>query len=446
MVQTPKLILLDIPELHRLEVYRQHGGYEAFRRALQMTPEEVIEEVKRSGLRGRGGACFPTGLKWSFMPKGNDRPKYLVVNADESEPGSFKDRQVLEYNPHQLIEGILIAGYAMGITKAFIYIRGEYHRWYGLMERALREAYEHGLVGERMQQTFGTSYWLDIVLHKGAGAYICGEETALMESIEGKRGYPRFKPPFPAQRGLWGMPTTINNVETIAAVPAIFRIGAAEYARIGAPGHPGTLLYGLSGHINRPGVYELPSGTLLTELLFDWGGGIPGGKRVKAVIPGGSSMPPLRGDEIEGVRMDEESLKALGTHIGTAGIIVMDEDTDLVRVTWRIARFYHHESCGQCTPCREGCGWLEKVLARMLAGDATTRDLDLLVEVCNQIEGNTICALGDAAAWAVRGFVTKFREEFEARCKPEHSFVPLNVVHALRRSAVPLGTAKSGAA
>jgi len=446
MVQTPKLILLDIPELHRLEVYRQHGGYEAFRRALQMTPEEVIEEVKRSGLRGRGGACFSTGLKWSFMPKGNDCPKYLVVNADESEPGSFKDRQVLEYNPHQLIEGILIAGYAMGITKAFIYIRGEYHRWYGLMERALREAYEHGLVGERMQQTFSTSYWLDIVLHKGAGAYICGEETALMESIEGKRGYPRFKPPFPAQRGLWGMPTTINNVETIAAVPAIFRIGAAEYARIGAPGHPGTLLYGLSGHINRPGVYELPSGTLLTELLFDWGGGIPGGKRVKAVIPGGSSMPPLRGDEIEGVRMDEESLKALGTHIGTAGIIVMDEDTDLVRVTWRIARFYHHESCGQCTPCREGCGWLERVLARMLAGDATTRDLDLLGEVCNQIEGNTICALGDAAAWAVRGFVTKFREEFEARCKSECSFVPLNVVHGLRRSAVPLGTAKSGAA
>ena len=446
MVQTPKLILLDIPELHRLEVYRQHGGYEAFRRALQMTPEEVIEEVKRSGLRGRGGACFPTGLKWSFMPKGNDRPKYLVVNADESEPGSFKDRQVLEYNPHQLIEGILIAGYAMGITKAFIYIRGEYHRWYGLMEQVLREAYEHGLVGERMQQTFSTSYWLDIVLHKGAGAYICGEETALMESIEGKRGYPRFKPPFPAQHGLWGMPTTINNVETIAAVPAIFRIGAAEYARIGAPGHPGTLLYGLSGHINRPGVYELPSGTLLTELLFDWGGGIPGGKRVKAVIPGGSSMPPLRGDEIEGVRMDEESLKALGTHIGTAGIIVMDEDTDLVRVTWRIARFYHHESCGQCTPCREGCGWLERVLARMLAGDATTRDLDLLVEVCNQIEGNTICALGDAAAWAVRGFVTKFREEFEARCKSECSFVPLNVVHGLRRSAVPLGTARSGAA
>jgi len=296
-----------------------------------------------------------------------------------------------------------------------------------------------------MRQTFGTTYSLDIVLHKGAGAYICGEETALMESLEGKRGYPRFKPPFPAQRGLWGMPTTINNVETIASVPPIIRMGGAEYAKIGAPGHPGTILYGLSGHINRPGVYELPTGTLLTELLFDIGGGIPGGKRLKAVIPGGSSMPPLRGDEIEGVRMDEESLKQLGTHIGTAGIIVMDEDTDLVRVTWRIARFYHHESCGQCTPCREGCGWLEKVLHRILLGDATSQDLDMLVEICNQMEGNTICALADAAAWAVRGFVTKFREEFEARCKPSRDFVPLNIVHGLRRSAFPLGKEVSSA-
>jgi NADH-quinone oxidoreductase subunit F len=445
MSATPKLLLPDIPNLHRLEVYLQHGGYEAFRKALRMTPEEVIEEVKRSGLRGRGGACFPTGLKWSFMPKGTDKPKYLIVNADESEPGSFKDRQILEYNPHQLIEGILIAGYAMGITKAFVYIRGEYHRWYRLLEAALRDAYDHGLVGERMRQTFGTTYSLDIVLHKGAGAYICGEETALMESLEGKRGYPRFKPPFPAQRGLWGMPTTINNVETIASVPPIIRMGGAEYAKIGAPGHPGTILYGLSGHINRPGVYELPTGTLLTELLFDIGGGIPGGKRLKAVIPGGSSMPPLRGDEIEGVRMDEESLKQLGTHIGTAGIIVMDEDTDLVRVTWRIARFYHHESCGQCTPCREGCGWLEKVLHRILLGDATSQDLDMLVEICNQMEGNTICALADAAAWAVRGFVTKFREEFEARCKPSQDFVPLNIVHGLRRSAFPLGKEVSSA-
>lgn len=436
-MSTPKLLLPDIAELYRLEVYLQHGGYEAFRKALHMTPEEVIEEIKRSGLRGRGGACFPTGLKWSFMPKGG-RPKYLVVNADESEPGSFKDRQILEHNPHQLIEGTLIAGYAMGITTAFVYIRGEYHRWYHLLEQALREAYERGLVGERMRSSFGTDYSLEIVLHKGAGAYICGEETALMESIEGKRGYPRFKPPFPAQRGLWGKPTTINNVETIAAVPPIIRLGGEQYAAIGAPGHPGTLLYGLSGHINRPGVYELPTGTLLTELLFDIGGGIPGGKCIKAVIPGGSSMPPLRGDEIEGVRMDEESLKKLGTHIGTAGVIVMDEDTDLVRVTWRIARFYHHESCGQCTPCREGCGWLDKVLTRILLGEGTTQDLDLLIDICNQMEGNTICALADAAAWAVRGFVTKFRAEFEARCKPRRDFVPLNIVHGLRRSAFPL--------
>lgn len=443
MNAVPKLLLPEIPNLHRLDVYLQHEGYEAFRKALHMTPEEVIEEVKRSGLRGRGGACFPTGLKWSFMPRDNSKPKYLIVNADESEPGSFKDRQILEYNPHQLIEGILIASYAMGITKAFVYIRGEYHRWYRLLENALREAYDRGFVGERMRSTFGTSYSVDIVLHKGAGAYICGEETALMESLEGKRGYPRFKPPFPAQRGLWGMPTTINNVETITAVPPIIRMGGAQYASIGAPGHPGTILYGLSGHINRPGVYELPTGTLLTELLFTIGGGIPGGKRVKAVIPGGSSMPPLRGDEIEGVHMDEESLKQLGTHIGTAGIIVMDEDTDIVRVTWRIARFYHHESCGQCTPCREGCGWIEKVLTRMLDGEATPEDLDLLVEVCNQMEGNTICALADAAAWAVRGFITKFREEFEARCKPSRDFVPLNLVHGLRRSAFPLGKAIS---
>ncbi|MDW8224679.1 MAG: NADH-quinone oxidoreductase subunit NuoF [Bacteroidota bacterium] len=439
MTTAPKLLLPEIPNLHQLETYLQHGGYEALRAALRMSPDEIIEEVKRSGLRGRGGACFPTGLKWSFMPKGTDKPKYLVVNADESEPGSFKDRQILEHNPHQLIEGTLIAGYAMGATKAFIYIRGEYHRWYHLLQQALQDSYARGFVGTRMQQTFRTHYSLDIVLHKGAGAYICGEETALMESIEGKRGYPRFKPPFPAQRGLWGMPTTINNVETIAAVPPIIQMGGAAYAKIGAPGHPGTILYGLSGHINRPGIYELPTGTLLTDLLFDVGGGVPGNRQLKAVIPGGSSMPPLRGDEIEGVRMDEESLKQLGTHIGTAGIIAMDEDTDIVRVTWRIARFYHHESCGQCTPCREGCGWLEKLLARFIARDASTHEIDLLVEICNQMEGNTICALADAAAWAVRGFVTKFRDEFEARCKPSRDFVPLNVVHGLRHSNFPLG-------
>jgi NADH-quinone oxidoreductase subunit F len=434
----PHLVLPKIERLHELDVYLANGGYQAYQKALELSAEQVIEEVKKSSLRGRGGACFPTGLKWSFMPKGGDKPKYLAVNGDESEPGSFKDRQIFEFNPHQLIEGILIAGYAMGITKAFIYIRGEYHKWIRLMERALADAYERCLVGPKMTETFGGSYWLDIVVHKGAGAYICGEETALMSSLEGDRGYPRFKPPFPAQRGLWGMPTTINNVETLATVPAIIALGAERYASIGAAGHPGTLLYGLSGHINKPGIYELPTDTMLVDLIYKYGGGIPGGKKVKAVIPGGSSMPPLRGDEIEGVVMNNEDLKKYGTYIGTAGVIVMDQDTDIPRVLLRITRFYHHESCGQCTPCREGCGWMEKILRRIVDGDATTEDLDLLMSVAGQIEGNTICALGDAAAWPVQGFLRKFWDEFAARVKPRRTFVPLNVVHGRRATRTTL--------
>jgi len=431
----PKLLLPDIADYHKLEVYQKHGGYEQFRNVLKLSPDEVIDVVKKSGLRGRGGACFPTGLKWSFMPKGNDKPKYLCVNGDESEPGSFKDRQIFEYNPHQLIEGILIAAYAIGITATYVYIRGEYHKWINLFQKALDNAYEAGLVGERMKQTFATTFSTEIYVHKGAGAYICGEETALMNSIEGQRGYPRVKPPFPAQYGLWGMPTTVNNVETIATVPAIFKIGAEAYSKIGAQGHPGTLLFGVSGHVNKPGVYELPTGILLTELIYDICGGIPGGKKIKAVIPGGSSMPPLRGDELEGVHMDEESLKKYGTHIGTAGVMVMDEDTDIVAVTLRIAHFYHHESCGQCTPCREGCGWMEKILKRIAHGDAALSDLDLLVDIANNIEGNTICALGDAAAWPVRGFVTKFRDEFERAVKEKRIFVAPNVVHGKRATA-----------
>jgi NADH-quinone oxidoreductase subunit F len=372
------------------------------------------------------------------MPKGNDKPKYLAINGDESEPGSFKDRQIFEQNPHQLIEGILIAGYAMGIEKAFIYIRGEYHKWVDCMQDAVDEAYAKGLIGSRMKETFGGDYTIDIVVHKGAGAYICGEETSLMNSLEGDRAYPRYKPPFPANKGLWGMPTTINNVETIATVPPILTMGAAAYSAIGAEGHSGTILFGVSGHVNKPGVYELPTGTLLTDIINTVCGGVPGGKRVKAVIPGGSSMPPLRGDEIDGIRMDEESLKKIGTHIGTAGIMVMDEDTDIVAVTLRIARFYHHESCGQCTPCREGCGWMEKVLHRIEHGDATTSDIDLLYNVASNIEGNTICALGDAAAWPVKGFIEKFRSEFEARCRQQRSFVSLNVVHGRRATASTL--------
>ncbi|MEN6294584.1 MAG: SLBB domain-containing protein, partial [Chloroherpetonaceae bacterium] len=306
-----KLILPEIPNLSNIDVYMQNSGYETFRSVLRLTPDEVINEVKKSKLRGRGGAGFPTGLKWSFMPKGNNIIKYLAVNGDESEPGSFKDRQILEFNPHQLIEGILIAGYAMGITSAYIYIRGEYHKWISLLQKALDDAYQKGFVGNKMKETFGIDYSLDIYIHKGAGAYICGEETALMESIEGKRGYPRVKPPFPAQYGLWGKPTTVNNVETITNVPAIFKIGADEYLKIGAPGQPGTLLFGVSGHVNKPGVYELPTGIPLKELIYDICGGIPNGKKIKAVIPGGTSMPPLTAEEVETAIMDEDSLSKI---------------------------------------------------------------------------------------------------------------------------------------
>ncbi len=435
MNDTLRLILHDIPDYHKLDVYLANGGYETYRKAIKMSPDDVTNEVRKSGLRGRGGAAFPTGLKWTFMPKGSDKPKYLAVNGDESEPGSFKDRQIFERNPHQLIEGILISGYAMGINAAYIYIRGEYHKWINLMQNAIDDAYSKGFIGQKMKETFGNNYCLDIYVHKGAGAYICGEETSLMTSIEGDRGYPRVKPPFPAQRGLWDMPTTVNNVETISTVTPILKMGGDNFAKIGAPGHPGTLLFGVSGHVNKPGVFELPTGTLLTDIIFNYCGGVKNNKKIKAVIPGGSSMPPLRGDEIEGVKMDEESLKVLGTHIGTGGIIVMDEDTDIVKATLRIAHFYHHESCGQCTPCREGCGWMENVLRRIESGDATSKDLDLLVSIANNIEGNTICALGDAAAWPVRGFVTRFRDEFEKAVKEKRTFIAPNIVHGKRSSA-----------
>ena len=430
MYTNPHLVIPQIKDLHKIDVYTANGGYEQLRKVLSSkSPDDVINDVKASGLRGRGGACFSTGMKWSFMPKANDKPKYLAINGDESEPGSFKDRQILEYNPHQLIEGILIAGYAMGITKAFIYIRGEYHKWVRCTEDAVKEAYAKGFIGEGMKSAFGSSFSMDIVVHKGAGAYVCGEETSLMNSIEGERAYPRFKPPFPANKGLWGCPTTINNVETLATVPAIFAIGADAYSKIGAAKHPGTLLFGLSGHINKPGVYELPTGIPLKELLYDIGGGIPGGKKIKAIIPGGSSMPPIHPDEIDRVLMDNESLKEFGSYIGTAGVMVMDEDTDLVKVLLRLAHFYHHESCGQCTPCREGCGWMEKILKRMVKGEATTHDVDLLFSVASNIEGNTICALGEGAAWPVKGFLKKFRSEFEQRAKPSREFFSLNVVH-----------------
>ncbi len=433
-----KIILPDIKDFHKLEVYLQHGGYSAAKKAFEQSPDDVIDQVKRSGLRGRGGAAFLTGLKWSFMPKTTDKPKYLCVNGDESEPGSFKDRQIFEYNPHQLIEGTIITCYAIGAKVAYIYIRGEYHKWIKLMQKALDDAYAAGYVGEKMKEKFGTDFYCDIYIHKGAGAYICGEESALMNSIEGKRGYPRVKPPFPAQNGLWGCPTTINNVETITNVPPIINKGWEWFASIGEPKHPGTILFGVSGHVNKPGVYELPSGTLLTDIIYNYAGGVPGNKKILCVIPGGSSMPPLRGDQIEGVKMDAESLKAAGSAIGTGGIMVMDEDTDLVKVLARIAHFYHHESCGQCTPCREGTGWLEKILKRLVAGKGSVSDLDLLITVANQIEGNTICALGEAAAWPVKFMVERFRDYFEQRVSKEISLPVANKVHSMRHTEIPV--------
>ncbi|MEI8135006.1 MAG: NADH-quinone oxidoreductase subunit NuoF [bacterium] len=435
-----KLILPDIPNLLDIDVYIKNGGYgDVMRKAFSMKPEAVTDEVKRSGLRGRGGAAFPTGLKWTFMPKGNDRKKFLLINGDESEPGSFKDRQIFEFNPHQMIEGMLLAAYAMQVNHAYVYIRGEYAAWVKMVEKAVADAYAKGFIGDRMKETFkpsgdGVAYSVDITVHKGAGAYIVGEESALMNSLEGERGYPRVKPPFPANYGLWGFPTTINNVETIANIPAILKIGAEEFAKIGEAKHPGTLLLGVSGHVNRPGVYEVPSGTLLTDMIYKYAQGVPGDKKIKLVIPGGSSMPPLRGDALEGVKMDAESLKAVGSSIGTGGIMVMDEDTDIVKVLQRISKFYWHESCGQCTPCREGTGWLLKILKRINAGEGSGSDVELLEDVAKNIEGRTICALGEAAAWPVKFMVQRFPEEFAAKVSDANNTnrQSKNQVHSLR--------------
>jgi NADH-quinone oxidoreductase subunit F len=416
------LLLPPISGYHTIDVYEDHGGYAMLRKALGMRPDEVTDEVKKSNLRGRGGACFPTGLKWTFMPKQTSKPKYLCVNGDESEPGTFKDRQIFEFNPHLLIEGAVIAAYAMGVQTVYLYVRGEYKKWIDMVQKAIDDAYARGYVGENI---LGSGFSTQFFIHRGAGAYICGEESSLMNSLEGERGYPRVKPPFPAQFGLWGCPTTINNVETIANVPIILRIGWEAYTKIGAPKHPGPILVGVSGHVNKPGVYEMPTGVLLTEIIEEYCGGVPGGKRIKAVIPGGSSTMILRGDALGGVAMDAESLKAAGSSVGTAGMIVMDEDTDLIKVITRIAHFYHHESCGQCTPCREGTGWMFKILKRFEHGVAQASDIDLLLDVANNIEGNTICALGDAAAWPVQSMIKQFRSEFERCVKPQEQRVGL---------------------
>ncbi len=409
----------------KIDDYRNAGGYKAAERALrEMTPEQVIGEVKNSGLRGRGGAGFNAGQKWSFMPKPNNgRPNFLGCNFDESEPGTFKDRQIAERNPQLLIEGIIIGGYAMGAALAYVYIRGEYITVYHALREAIEQAREAGYLGDGI---FGTSRSFDIYLHRGAGAYICGEETGLIESLEGKRAHPRKRPPFPAGFGFWGCPTTINNVETLSHVPAIIERGSDWFKSIGTPNSAGNTLFGISGHVNRPGVYELPLGTTLREIIYEQAGGIREGRKLKAVIPGGVSMPVLSAEQVD-VRMDHDSLRQAGSLLGTGAIVVMDETACMVRAALVIARFYRHESCGQCTQCREGSAWLYKILRRIESGGGTGADLKQIETVCGYMEGQTICAFSDAAAWAAGGFLRRFRAEFEehvtrGRCPLPESF------------------------
>ncbi|HWO90278.1 MAG TPA: NADH-quinone oxidoreductase subunit NuoF [Gemmatimonadales bacterium] len=399
-----------------LEGWKQRGGYQALQKALGMSREAVTEEVKASGLRGRGGAGFPTGLKWSFMPKEVKRPHYLCCNADESEPGTFKDREIMRWTPHQLIEGVAICAHAIGAEVAYIYIRGEFTEPYRIMEKALAEAYAAGIIGNN---AMGSGKRIDIHLHRGAGAYICGEETALMNSIEGKRGNPRIKPPFPAQAGLWGCPTTINNVETLAAVPHIISNGAEWYRKfcLGNPKSTGTKLYSVCGTIARPGNYEVPMGFPLKDLLYDLAGGPLPGRKLKAVIPGGSSVPILTAQEAEATILDYEGCVAAGTMLGSGGVIVMDDSVDMVYQIMRLASFYAHESCAQCTQCREGTAWTVKILKRILGGDGKPEDLDLLLDLADNMTGKTICVLSDSCAAPVVSGIRKFRSEFDAYLK-----------------------------
>jgi NADH-quinone oxidoreductase subunit F len=395
-----------------IDVYLANGGYQGLRRALKdFAPEKLVEEVKASGLRGRGGAGFPCGMKWSFLPKTKDKPRYLCVNADESEPGTFKDRLLIEKDPHLVLEGIILSAFAIECRTAFFYIRGEFHRGYRVFQKALDEAYAKGYLGKNI---LGSGYDLDVLIYRGAGAYICGEETALLESLEGKRGMPRIKPPFPAIVGLYGCPTIINNVETLANVTLIAERGAAWFAGIGRPKNTGPKLFCLSGHVKRPGVYEAPLGIPLMELLNEHAGGMLHADRpLKACVPGGSSMKVLPASRCD-VLLDFDSLAAAGTSLGSAGGMVMDSSTCMVGALLNLAEFYAHESCGQCTPCREGTGWFVKILRRLEAGQGRPEDPDLLVDVARKVEGNTICPFGEAVAWPVGSYVTEFRSEFDA--------------------------------
>lgn len=395
-----------------IDTYLGNEGYQAFRKSLDMTGEQIIDEVKASNLRGRGGAGFPAGLKWSFVPKSSPKPKYMVVNADESEPGTCKDRVLMEHDPHLLIEGVLIASRSIDSHRGWIYVRGEYRYLIDILDRAIEEAYARGYLGKNI---LGSGHDFDLSTHTGAGAYECGEESALLESLEGKRGNPRIKPPFPAAVGAFQCPTILNNVETYCAVPSIIQMGGEQWAALGIPKAGGTKLTCVTGHVNRPGVYELTLGFPVRRMIEEVGGGIRNGKKMKAFIPGGSSCPVLTGEEAWDLTMDYDSMAKAGTMLGSGGVVIMDEDTDMVRVALRIMRFYAHESCGWCIPCREGTLWLKKLLTRLDEGMASSRDIDMVGELAENMLGRTFCALGDAAALPTISIVKKFRKEFEAK-------------------------------
>jgi NADH-quinone oxidoreductase subunit F len=392
-----------------VDTYLQLGGYAALRKALTMPKERIVDEVKKANLRGRGGAGFPAGVKWGFLPKDLSRPRILVINADEGEPGTFKDRQIMSKGPHLLIEGIVISSFALTIHTCYIYIRGEFVREARILEEAVSEAYAGGFLGKNI---LGSGFDLDVTVHRGAGAYICGEETSTINSLEGKRGWPRVKPPFPATVGAFGLPTIVNNVETIADVPWIVTNGGNRFAALGAEKNGGTRLVGISGPVNRPGIYELSAAVSLREVIYTHAGGMKDGKALKAVIPGGSSTPVLRADEID-VAFDIESMMKIGTMAGTAGIIVIPEESCMVRALSVLMNFYAHESCGQCTPCREGTGWLARIVRRIEEGNGRTGDVELILDVCDNMMGRTICALADAAVMPAQSFIWKFREEFD---------------------------------
>lgn len=401
----------DIEDAHLLEVAKKHGAYKTLDKVFAMEPGQVIDEVKNSGLRGRGGAGFPAGVKWSFLPKDLDKPVYLAVNSDESEPATFKDRYILVKDPHMMIEGIIICCYAIGCHDTYIYIRGEYTSQVKILQRAIDEAYEAGYLGEKVA---GHDFRIDVTVHRGAGAYVCGEETALLESIEGKKGQPRSKPPFPAVVGLYDCPTIINNVQSIASLPYILDQGAEAYKVYGTERSSGTHLFGISGHVEKPGMYELPLGLPMPEVLEKVAGGVWKGRKLKAVIPGGSSTPVLTAEEIKTVTLDYESMAEHKTMFGSGGIVVLDETVDIVKLVENLIYFYHHESCGQCTPCREGLGWMLKIVKKIIGGEGTAEDIDLLVELCDNIEMKTVCVLSAACTMPVRSYLNKFREEFEA--------------------------------